>query len=487
MWALELRQVYKGFGGLLALAGVDLKVSFGERRAVVGPNGAGKSTLFRVAGGEHRPDRGEVLLFGQRVTGLPPHRLAQMGLARTFQVASLFPEKDVLGHVVLAALAFHSLGHRPLPHRLSALEGQVLEVLERVGLSHRARTPVAALSYGEQRLVELAMALAQKPRLLLLDEPLAGLAEEERERVKGILHTLPREMTVLLIEHDLDFAYGFADRVTVLHQGQVLREGLPDEVRRDPQVIQVYVGKDQEADAALPSSSSPRTGPALLEVRGLRAGYGQGEVLRGVDLEVRPGEAVGILGRNGMGKTTLLSAIMGLLPAQGEVRLEGKALPPGALGRAQAGLALVPQGRQPIPGLSVEEELLLALRPGRWTLEAIYELFPRLRERRHAPSTVLSGGEQQMLAIARALLRNPKLLLLDEPTEGLSPLLVKTIREVLGELSRQGESLLLAEQNATFALGLVEKVYILEKGRIVECAEAAGLRREPERLRMWMG
>ena len=487
MWALELRRVYKSFGGLLALAGVDLKVPLGERRALVGPNGAGKSTLFRVAGGESWPDRGEVLLFGRRVTGLPPHRLAQMGLARTFQVASLFPEKDVWEHVVLASLAFHPLSRRPLPRRLGTLEDQALEVLERVGLSQRARTRVAALSYGEQRLVELAMALAQKPRLLLLDEPLAGLAEEERERVKGILQALPREITVLLIEHDLDFAYGFADRVTVLHQGQVLREGLPEEVRRDPQVIEVYVGKDQEADVAFPSPSLPRTGPALLEVRGLRAGYGQGEVLRGVDLEVRPGEAVGILGRNGMGKTTLLSALMGFLPAQGEILLEGKIVPPGTLGRAQAGLALVPQGRQPIPGLSVEEELLLALRPGRWTLETIYELFPRLKERRHAPSTVLSGGEQQMLAIARALLRNPKLLLLDEPTEGLSPLLVKTIQEVLRELSRQGESLLLAEQNATFALGLVQRVYILEKGRIVECTEAAYLRREPKRLRMWMG
>ncbi|BCP67617.1 hypothetical protein TthHB5018_c25510 (plasmid) [Thermus thermophilus] len=390
--------------------------------------------------------------------------------------------------MVLAVLAFQPLGHWPLPRHLGALEDQALEVLERVGLLSRARTPVAALSYGEQRLVELAMALAQKPRLLLLDEPLAGLAEEERERVKGILHALPREITVLLIEHDLDFAYGFADRVTVLHQGQVLREGLPEDVRRDPQVIEVYVGKDQEASMVLPASPSPhRTGPALLEVRGLRAGYGQGEVLRGVDLEVRPGEAVGVLGRNGMGKTTLLSAIMGLLPTQGEVRLEGKTLPPGALGRAQAGLALVPQGRQPIPGLSVEEELRLALRPGRWTLEGIYELFPRLKERRHALSTVLSGGEQQMLAMARALLRNPKVLLLDEPTEGLSPLLVKTIQEILRELSRQGESLLLAEQNAAFALSIVEKVYIIEKGQIVECTEAAYLKRQPDRLRMWMG
>lgn len=485
MPALELRHLYKSFGGLQALAGVSLEVASGERRSLVGPNGAGKSTLFRVVGGEHRPDRGEVFLFGERVTGLPPHRLARKGLARTFQIASLFPEKTALEHVLLASLALHPLRPRALPHRL---EARALEVLDSVGLLERAHIPVATLSYGEQRLVELAMALVQNPRLLLLDEPLAGLAEEERARVKHILQGLPRELTVLLIEHDLDFAYGFADRVTVLHQGQILREGLPEEVRRDPEVVRVYVGGGPEgSEAYAPPSQAAAAGSPLLEVRGLRAGYGQGEVLQGIDLEVHAGEAVGILGRNGMGKTTLLAALMGLLPAQGEVRLQGRPLPRGAAARAQAGLALVPQGRQPIPGLSVEEELLLAQQPGRWDLEGVYALFPRLKERRHAPSTVLSGGEQQMLAIARALLRNPHALLLDEPTEGLSPLLVNHIKSVLRELARQGESLLLAEQNAAFALDVVHRVYFLEKGRIVDCVSADHLRSKPELLRSWMG
>jgi ABC-type branched-subunit amino acid transport system ATPase component len=188
-----------------------------------------------------------------------------------------------------------------------------------------------------------------------------------------------------------------------------------------------------------------------------------------------------------MGKTTLLSAIMGLLPAQGQVLLGDRPLPPGALARAQAGLALVPQGRLPIPGLTVEEELFLAQRPGRWDLERVYALFPRLRERRQALSTVLSGGEQQMLAIARALVRNPKVLLLDEPTEGLSPFLVRHLGEVLRELVRQGETLLLAEQNAAFALNLVHRVYFLDRGRIVDCLEARYLREVPELVRMRMG
>jgi branched-chain amino acid transport system ATP-binding protein len=484
MRPLELRGVYKRFGGFMALAGVDLLLEEGERRSLIGPNGAGKSTLFRVVGGELLPDRGEVFLFGERVTRLPPHLRARKGLARTLQIASLFPEKTPLEHVLLASLVSHPLRNRFLPVSLKDAEAWGMAVLERVGLEGRVHVPVGQLAYGEQRLVELAMALAQSPRLLLLDEPLAGLAEAERERIKAVLFSIPRAITVLLIEHDLEFAYAFGDRVTVLHQGQVLREGGPEEVRRDPQVVEVYVGL-----ASSPQEGSPEVpgGAPLLQVRGLRAGYGQGEVLQGVDLEVREGEAVAVLGRNGMGKTTLLSAIMGLLPAQGQVLLGSHPLPPGALARAQAGLALVPQGRLPIPGLTVEEELLLAQRPGRWDLERVYALFPRLRERRQALSTVLSGGEQQMLAIARALVRNPKVLLLDEPTEGLSPLMVRHLGETLRELVRQGETLLLAEQNAAFALNLVHRVYFLDQGRIVDCLEARCLREAPELVRMRMG
>jgi ABC-type branched-subunit amino acid transport system ATPase component len=482
---LQVKGVYKSFGGLLALAGVSLAVERGERRSLVGPNGAGKSTFFRVIGGEHRPDRGEVFLFDQRVTGWPSHRLARLGMARTFQTSSLFPEKTVLEHVILALLVRDRLRRRFWPTPLHHLEAEAREVLAQLGLEGREGVEVRFLSYGEQRQVELAMALAQVPLLLLLDEPLAGLSEEERHRIREILKGLPRDMTILLIEHDLDFAYAFADRVTVLHQGQVLAEGLPGEVRRDPRVVEVYVGGSEPPSRRF--EEGDQRGEVVLQVRDLRAGYGQGEVLRGVSLEVREGEVVALLGRNGMGKTTLFHALMGLLPSTGEVRLRGNPLPEGALARAQAGLALVPQGRQVIPGLLVEEELLLSQRPGRWTLEKVYGLFPRLKERRHAPSTVLSGGEQQMLAIARALLRNPAVLLLDEPTEGLSPLLVKHVGEALLELARQGETILLAEQNAAFALGLAQRVYFLEQGRIVDCLEAHRLRDNPELLRARLG
>ncbi|GAA6735035.1 hypothetical protein YIM1640_21940 [Thermus oshimai] len=488
MAALEARGIHKAFGGFLALAGVDLEVASGERRTVIGPNGAGKSTLFRIVGGELRPDRGAVRIFDREATPLPPHRRALLGLARTYQIASLFPEKTAREHVLLALLARDPRRRSPWPLPLPDLEARAAEVLDQVGLRGREDLPIHQLTYGEQRQVEIALALAQEPRLLLLDEPLAGLGGEERARVAGLIRGLPRSITVLLIEHDLDFAYAFADRVTVLHQGQVLREGPPQEVRADPQVVEVYVGGRLEGDPALEAPvGGDGPAPGLLEVRGLRAGYGQGEVLHGVDLAVGEGEVVALLGRNGMGKTTLLKALMGLIPAQGEVRLAGEPLPAGALARARAGLALVPQGRQMIPGLTVEEELLLAWRPGRWTPERVYRLFPRLKERRQAPSTALSGGEQQMLALARALLRNPRILLLDEPTEGLAPLMVRHLGEVLKEVAREGETILLAEQNAAFALPLAQRAYLLDRGRIVGEERARTLLERPERIWERMG
>lgn len=485
MVALQLERVYKSFGGLLALSGVSLTVERGERRSLIGPNGAGKSTLFRIIGGELRPDKGEVYFFDRRVTGYPPYRLALLGLRRTFQISSLFPEKTALEHVVLAQLSSHPARNRFWPSQIPDLEAKAKALLEQVGLRGRETVEVWALSHGEQRQVEIAMALAQSPALLLMDEPLAGLSDVERTRVKRILSQLSRDITVILIEHDLDFAYSFADKVTVLHQGEVLKEGIPEVVRRDSRVIEVYVGDSSGREFS--PASRPRGSGTALEVKELRAGYGQGEVLRGVNLSVKEGEVLALLGRNGMGKTTLLHALMGILFASGQVLLHGCPLPPGALARARMGLSLVPQGRQMIPGLKVEEELLLSQQPGRWTLEKIYSLFPRLKERRSAFSTSLSGGEQQMLAIARALLRNPKVLLMDEPTEGLSPLFVKHLREILKELVYQGETILLAEQNASFALSLANRVCFLEQGRITECVDARELRADVELLQKRLG
>lgn len=464
MAGLRVEEIYRSFGGVLALAGVSLQALPGERHAVIGPNGAGKSTLFKVIAGELQPTRGRVYLGGREITGLPQERIARLGLGRTFQRSSLFPELTVWENLALARKAARGW----TAHWRRALEPDeaVVRVLAQVGLSERSQEAAGRLSHGEKRQLEIAMALVQEPQILLLDEPLAGLSGAERERIGRLILGLDPGITVLLVEHDLDYALAFAHKVTVLHYGKVVAQGPPEAIRQDPQVQEIYLGsrwETQKADASW--------GEVVLTCQRLSAGYGAMQVLQGVDLEVRQREVVALLGRNGMGKTTLLATLMGLLPLQsGEVLLHGRAvghLPP--YHRAALGIALVPQGRRMFEGLVVEEELQLATQGtgGRWTVERIYQVFPWLAERRKIPSRALSGGEQQMVALARALLRNPQVILMDEPSEGLSPLMIRRVAEIIHTLKAEGETVLLAEQNVQMALSVADRVYILEHGQIV--------------------
>jgi branched-chain amino acid transport system ATP-binding protein len=229
---------------------------------------------------------------------------------------------------------------------------------------------------------------------------------------------------------------------------------------------------------------------SVLEVAGVHTYYGDSHVLHGVSLTVADGEVLTILGRNGMGKTTLIRSIIGFTaPRQGTVRLKGEDVagwPPYRL--VERGVALVPQGRRVFPSLTVHENLDIARRGnGRWTLERVYELFPRLRERTGNRANKLSGGEQQMLAIGRALMSNPELLLMDEPTEGLAPLLVREVGRVIRELKREGLSILLVEQNLPLALGVADRVHILSRGQIVYAGAPAALAADDDVKSRYLG
>jgi len=228
----------------------------------------------------------------------------------------------------------------------------------------------------------------------------------------------------------------------------------------------------------------------VLDVADVHTYYGESHVLHGVTLTVADGEVLTILGRNGMGKTTLIRSIIGFTPPrEGTVRLKGQdvaGFPPYRL--VERGVALVPQGRRVFPSLSVRENLDVARRgKGRWNVERVYELFPRLRERAESRANKLSGGEQQMLAIARALMSNPELLLMDEPTEGLAPLLVREVGRVIGELKREGLSILLVEQNLPLALGVADRVHILSRGQIVYTGSPAALAADEEVKSRYLG
>jgi branched-chain amino acid transport system ATP-binding protein len=476
--ALNVQHVTRRFGGVVALKDVSVKVAAGERHAIIGPNGAGKSTLFRVINGEYAPSEGQVLLGERDISGLAPDRVAALGVARSFQTSSLFPEDTVLENVILAVMA-HTPARRGLWRPLSAHTGatdQARAALAHMGLTARADAMAGTLSHGEQRQLELAMVLAQKPQLLLLDEPLAGLSTVEREHVMQLIQGLPPELTILLIEHDLPFCLAFADQITVLSNGEHLATGTPDEIRSNEQVQAVYVGSALERQLQ-PTRTVTADQAVLLGVSGLNAGYGSTLAVDQVSLEVRPGEVVAVLGRNGMGKSTLLNTLMGWKkPLAGEVVFGGQqigGLDPARLSRL--GLALVPQGRRMLAELTVDEELRLSVRPGRWTLPRVYDTFPRLRERQRSYTTTLSGGEQQMVAIGRALLQNPRVLLLDEPTEGLSPLMVTVVRDVLLSLRESGETILLAEQNLDLALAVADRVYVLDHGQVVFSGDAGHL------------
>ena len=242
--AVEVAEVVKEFGGLRAVDGVSLRVAAGERRVLIGPNGAGKTTLFHCITGTLPPTAGRIAFFGQDITRLPEHRRTALGMGRTFQISNVIAELTCLENVMLAAVGID--GRKWVLHRPMAVFADVRERaragLELVGLVHRADETARRLSYGERRQLELALALTSQPRVVFLDEPCAGLSPSERLRISTLIGGLPRDLTVVMIEHDMDVALGLADRVTVLHQGRVILEGSPDEVQSNTEVREVYFG-----------------------------------------------------------------------------------------------------------------------------------------------------------------------------------------------------------------------------------------------------
>jgi len=245
MTALAVRNLEKSFGGLRVIDAVNLAVEPGERRLIIGPNGAGKTTLFNLVTGELRPDGGSITLFDRDITRVPSRRRAHLGIARTYQIITLFPRETLLRNVTLSLLGLSPLRWNPLVRleRQEALIGRAREVLARVGLDHLAGRPVGQTSYGERRRVEVAMALAQDPRVLLLDEPFAGLSIEERRDVLRLVTAIPRAVTIVMIEHDMDVALDFAERITVLHLGEVVVEGTRAEVVAHPRTRKIYLGE----------------------------------------------------------------------------------------------------------------------------------------------------------------------------------------------------------------------------------------------------
>ena len=473
---LEVSGVARHFGGIRAVVDVSLSLKAGEIHALIGPNGAGKTTAFNLISGMFAPTHGGVRLYGEPIEGRSPDVICQKGLARSFQITNLFKGLSIEENLRLSLQARHP-GRFDFWRDVAAFEqvnAQTRELLKFLGLEGIEHAEAGSLSYGGQRLVDLGIALGSHPRVLLMDEPLAGLAAAERERVSRLITTVATGIPVLIVEHDIDRVLGFSQRVTVMNQGEVLMAGTPEQARADRRVQEVYTGTGTPPVTGRIANASTE-GELLLSFEGVDAYYGKSHILNAATLDVRRGEIVALLGRNGAGKSTLLKTLIGLVkPATGTIRFAGAEIAGlSAPEIACLGIGYVPQGRGLFAGMSVRENLALGRLRRRnpsvggvvWDEAKIFEFFPLLRERMDTPADYLSGGEQQMVAVARALSGNVKLLLLDEPFEGLAPAVVQDLFTVFDRLRRE-VSIIIVEHNLDLVLALADRAFALERGAV---------------------
>jgi len=474
---LTVTNLSKRFGSLVVANDLNLQVYPYKLHSFIGPNGAGKTTFFNMLTGILRANAGTIRFDGHDITQLPVHRRIRLGLSRSFQILSVFRNLTAFENVRVAVQAQdkRAWGLWRDAYACDDLNARTWSLLDAVGLADRAAEPCANLAHGQQRLLEIAISLATDAKLLLLDEPLAGLAEADREVVGSLIRKLAESHAVLLIEHDIDRVLALSDRITVLHQGRLIADGPPAQVGRDPAVVAAYLGEDRIAAPVIERPDSQR-GKPLLTIDRLSAGYAGSVVLEDLSLVVHAGEAVALLGRNGVGKTTLLRAVTGTVRAsQGAMTLDGAMITnarPYEIN--QRGISLVPEGRRLFPNLTVLDNLRIAMRPGGASLEDVFTLFPKLRILQRSKAESLSGGERQMLAIARALMVPAKLILLDEPFEGLAPTIVKEVMDALAQL-RGRVAMVIVEHHAETVLPLVDRAYVLVNGRVAFEGSAAAL------------
>jgi ABC-type branched-subunit amino acid transport system ATPase component len=505
-------QISVNFRGLKALQGVDIGVPEGGIVGLVGPNGAGKSTLLGVLSGDVRAQHGVVRLGGKDVSGLAPETRVRRGLARTFQLPQLFDELTVREHLTLP----RRLAQAPSREWSDPLTGRFLRrdvpeeqevdaLLASLGLESVADTLAGALPLGLTRLVEIARAAATHPTVILLDEPFSGLNPAESRRLSRTLASLNQAegIAMVLVEHDVEVVFDLSERVFVLDFGELIAAGTPAEIRRHPAVRAAYLGDfdleptERAAPAAPgrpalivaepPRPSAPEasrdlleTGGDLLEISELSVNYADASALHEVSFAVRPRSVTALLGANGAGKSSLARAVSGLVKAQsGRISFDGADITSAPADQIRSlGIAYLPEGRGIFRSLTVEENLKVALqgmpkaeRPA--AIERSVALFPVLGQRRRQTAGTLSGGEQQMLSLARVLTRQPRLLIADEISLGLAPLIVEEVFAGLERVIELGVSVILIEQFVHRALAIADDCHVLRRGRLVWSGEAS--------------
>jgi branched-chain amino acid transport system permease protein len=477
---LVVRDLTVRFGGVTAVDGVSLSIQPGEVVGLIGPNGAGKSTLIDALSGFVR-STGTVRLGGADLSNEPPHRRVHSGLVRSWQGSDLFDDVTVLENLQI----------RPERGRLRALLDLIRPVrgtltpgasgaVDRFGLSADLDRLPVELSFSQRRMVVTARSVALNPSVALLDEPAGGFSDVRRAELAKAIRPLADDlgMGLLVVDHDMPFVMGICDRIVVLNYGKKIADGTPDEIRADPAVIAAYLrgeaeGGEPTGARVAAAAASERPGPdsdegvVLLAARNLAVGYNELPVVRGLELEIRPGEITALLGANRAGKTTTLLGLAGAIPAlEGDVYWRGELVSNRVPlhRRAAQGLGFLTEERSVFKQLTVAENLRV---DAHCDADHVLALFPELEPLLRRRAGLLSGGEQQMLGLGRALARHPSVLLVDEMSLGLAPKIVTRLMEVLRNAAdEQRVGVVLVEQHVPEALRISDRVCVVAGGRM---------------------